>query len=194
MPLQPLFGGALSSFVPDGWLDVSALRDVPSHQEVFRAGSGASLIFEIVELQSGITDAAAARFFWDDLAESNEAGTLAFEELRPLSAGGECGAATAAARAGGVLVAAQGEQELGESARDRDRRVRVWLGVVRLRQSNSEVVVTLNVPYAGERAAAGLTGGGSDGAGAPFGVGEADAAFKRALDTLAVNDWGLFDG
>lgn len=196
MPAHALFGGSLSSSVPDGWLDVSALRDVPSHQEVFRAGSGASLIFEIVEHQGGVPDADAVRFFWDDLAESNEAGTRAFEELA-LDAGGACGAAAAAARAGGLVVAARGEQELGEHARDRDRRVRVWLGVVRLPQSNSELIVTLNVPSAEEAAVTGDAGGAEGGRacdGAAFSVAEADAAFRRALDTLTVNDWGLFDG
>ena len=104
-----LYGGALGVALPASFVDVSQLRQVPDHQEVWAdAASAASAVVEIVEAQGDVADAAAARFFWGDLAEANGAqGERGWRELpadaallpAPFGAGrdGRCGALLACA-------------------------------------------------------------------------------------------------
>ena len=87
---QSLFGGALSIAIPINWRDVSDIRQVPDHQEVFQdcsafspllskdgsgqsitKGTGGCLIIEILERQEEVKDENAAAFFFQDLAQAN---------------------------------------------------------------------------------------------------------------------------
>lgn len=107
---RPLFGGAIDIDVPSAWRDVSEVRQVPDHQEVWQdctvegqppselaaasaaaqgaqagepisiEGTGGVLVVEILARQDDVSDDAAAKFFFDDLAESN--GAIAEEERR----------------------------------------------------------------------------------------------------------------
>lgn len=50
MKRKLLFGGAMEILVPNGFLDVSEIRQVPDNQEVFVSNySDASLIVELLE-------------------------------------------------------------------------------------------------------------------------------------------------
>ncbi|XP_028840172.1 ran guanine nucleotide release factor isoform X2 [Denticeps clupeoides] len=72
--LQPLFGGALSACVPHGAQDVSELRQVPDNQEVFaHRHTDQSIVVELLEHQGHVEDEGAARYHFEDLAESNHA-------------------------------------------------------------------------------------------------------------------------
>ena len=90
-----LYGGAMTCIVPEGWRDVSGVRQVPDHQEVWqdvserlsvedRAAAGVPgdwwveemgregmMVVEILERQDEVKDRDCVRFFWDDLCESN---------------------------------------------------------------------------------------------------------------------------
>ena len=100
---RPLFGGAIDIDVPSAWRDVSEVRQVPDHQEVWQdctvegqapselaaaaagepisiEGTGGVLVVEILARQDDVSDDTAAKFFFDDLAESN--GAIADEERR----------------------------------------------------------------------------------------------------------------
>jgi hypothetical protein len=69
---QPLYGGALCISLPATYRDVSEVRQVPDHQEVWAdLASSASLVLEIVEHQAAVADSGAARYFWEDLLETN---------------------------------------------------------------------------------------------------------------------------
>ncbi|KAH8701700.1 putative Ran-interacting protein Mog1 [Talaromyces proteolyticus] len=47
---KPLFGGAITGTIPQGWLDASDIRQVPNHQEIFLSPTTLSnLIIEINE-------------------------------------------------------------------------------------------------------------------------------------------------
>jgi hypothetical protein len=74
MPPTKLFGGAISCWVPDGFVDVSTLRQVPDNQEVFVAEQGdeAMLSVEVLEYAE-VPDSEAARFCFADVADWNEA-------------------------------------------------------------------------------------------------------------------------
>lgn len=83
-----LFGGAIRLAIPSKWRDVSDIRPVPDHQEVYQdctfaggiipqsspgtiEGTGACLIVEILERQDDVKDAEAAKYFFRDTAEAN---------------------------------------------------------------------------------------------------------------------------
>jgi len=83
-----LFGGAIRLAIPSKWRDVSDIRQVPDHQEVYQdctfaggiipssspgtiEGTGGCLIVEILERQDDVKDAEAAKYFFTDLAEAN---------------------------------------------------------------------------------------------------------------------------
>jgi hypothetical protein len=71
---RQLFGGAMTCEIPSDWRDVSDIRQVPDHQEVYQdiaSGSrDACLIIEILGQEDGI-EGDPAKFFFDDLVEAN---------------------------------------------------------------------------------------------------------------------------
>jgi Ran-interacting Mog1 protein len=71
-----LFGGAIVCELPENWKDVSEIRQVPDHQEVYHGLSEGDdepcFIMEILEYQDAISDHDVASFFWNDLKESND--------------------------------------------------------------------------------------------------------------------------
>lgn len=88
---QELYGGALKISIPQEWRDVSDIRQVPDHQEVYQdctfaqsnsqttlndniliQGTGACLIVEILERQDEVSDEDASSFFFNDLADANK--------------------------------------------------------------------------------------------------------------------------
>jgi hypothetical protein len=82
-----LFGGAITILIPSSWRDVSDVRQVPDHQEVFQdcttdhnddspnknefTGTDGCIIIEILERQNDVSDDDAATFLFHDLAEFN---------------------------------------------------------------------------------------------------------------------------
>jgi len=74
---KELFGGAITSDLPSDWKDLSDVRPVPDNQECFTdtlvGANPKMLIVEILELQGDVVDQDAAGFFFNDLAERNDA-------------------------------------------------------------------------------------------------------------------------
>ncbi|KAF3787820.1 Ran guanine nucleotide release factor [Nymphaea thermarum] len=71
---HPLFGGAISSAFPMRFQDLSSIREVPDHQEVFADSSrDESLFFELLELKNDVSDSESAIWFLQDLANEQDA-------------------------------------------------------------------------------------------------------------------------
>ncbi len=74
---KELFGGAITSDLPSDWKDLSDVRPIPDNQECFTdtlvGANPKMLIVEILELQGDVVDQDAAGFFFNDLAERNDA-------------------------------------------------------------------------------------------------------------------------
>jgi hypothetical protein len=69
-----LYGGAATCMIPSAWVDVSTLRDVPDHQEVYvhpTAQYEQSVIIEILAHETDILDADAGKYFFNDLAHAD---------------------------------------------------------------------------------------------------------------------------
>ena len=69
--LAPLFGGAITASIPSTYTDVSAIRQVPDHQEVWLDSEGfTSIVVEILERVEK-PDLEALRFHSEDLVEED---------------------------------------------------------------------------------------------------------------------------
>ncbi|EOA35735.1 hypothetical protein CARUB_v10020969mg [Capsella rubella] len=72
--VRPLFGGAISTAFPQRFEDVSNIRQVPDHQEVFVDPSrDESLIFELLDFKTEVGDIGSASWFLNDLASEQDA-------------------------------------------------------------------------------------------------------------------------
>ncbi|CAL5363208.1 unnamed protein product [Camellia sinensis] len=71
---RPLFGGAIASTFPLRFQDMSNIRQVPDHQEVFAdPARDESLIFELLDLKLEVADNGSATWFLQDLAREQDA-------------------------------------------------------------------------------------------------------------------------
>ena len=67
-----LFGGSIQCSIPSTFTDISRIREVPDHQEVYHEmNSGRMLVFEILEYQKDVSNDHAAQYFFEDLAEAD---------------------------------------------------------------------------------------------------------------------------
>ncbi|KAG5478754.1 hypothetical protein LSCM1_06158 [Leishmania martiniquensis] len=67
-----LYGGAMRMCLPQAMADVSDLRQVPDHQEVYAdTDTGASVIVELLRRQASVGNAEASTFFYHGLAKDN---------------------------------------------------------------------------------------------------------------------------
>lgn len=85
---RSLFGGTISVNIPSRWRDVSEIRQVPNHQEVFQdhsaiaddtlevKGTGCCIVFEILEREKDLKDEEVVDYFFRDLALANGKGNL----------------------------------------------------------------------------------------------------------------------
>ncbi|KAF8948089.1 hypothetical protein BGZ47_006497 [Haplosporangium gracile] len=71
---QELYGGAITINLPSKFGNISHVREVPDHQEVFvNLDEDQSVIVEILELAAEATDDNCAAFHFQQLAEDNDA-------------------------------------------------------------------------------------------------------------------------
>jgi hypothetical protein len=167
----PLYGGAITADIPTAWKDVSDIRQVPDHQEVY-IGPGEDepcFVTEILEHQTTVSDETAATYFFEDLVEANGSTHTSFSSQTvssPLS-----------------IFAGIGMQRM---AKGRDRDVdgnprphqqvvdaQIELCVVRMPQVQTDLLLTLS-----------RTKSSSDA--------QLSEEFRRVLSTLKIHDWGLF--
>ncbi len=197
---RDLFGGAITSDLPADWKDVSDARPVPDNQEIFLEDSDdpKMLIVEIVE-QEDVQDEDAAKFFFDDLAEQNDAlqneDDIRFVALddhaSPTALLNDetvlAGANTVRVCAGfGYQKVALGrDQDIGGNSRRANqeiRYIRVDLFVLRLPVQETDLLITMSSP--------------ADGATldevALENFQAASAILDRALSTFRIENWDLF--
>ena len=187
--MTELFGGAvLCSGIPSSWRDVSQIRQVPSHQEVFQGcveeTGGVVLVFEILQHQSDVEDERASAFFLSDLADSNRAEEASVLESRVIkSLGGTVANDVLPSLhmpegSGGVACLSMGRQKVaqGKDGRNEARWINVHMCVIRLRCVETDFVITLSVPLEGESSAA-L---------------DSQGVFSSILRGFNIVDWNLF--
>eukprot|EP00002_Diphylleia_rotans_P000798 TRINITY_DN10422_c0_g1_i1.p1 TRINITY_DN10422_c0_g1~~TRINITY_DN10422_c0_g1_i1.p1 ORF type:complete len:184 (-),score=30.67 TRINITY_DN10422_c0_g1_i1:94-645(-) len=173
-----LYGGAMQMRVPCSFFNVSEIRQIPDHQEVFvdRVIPEWSCIVEFLEYQSSQADDNIARYLFTDLCEEN----------------GVEGASDMSIVSSSVLDLAQkpnfvefhasiiyGTQRVCKFRESERKLVHTWLGVVRLPKVNCELAVSFNIP----QDASGVT--------IDF-LSTVHSIFAHVFSSLQINDWGLF--
>ena len=146
MSNRNLFGGAITANLPPSYGDVSNVRQIPDHQEVFVDNeSEASVIVELLQLESSFQDLEAIRHHFQDLADANEAtdtkiiseGSFTAEEFIPSLTAVDCKHA---------LI---GKQTVGKYRTRPDMEVDevyIILVLVRLANVSTDLLVSMNIP------------------------------------------------
>ncbi|KAL6652619.1 hypothetical protein ACP70R_011544 [Stipagrostis hirtigluma subsp. patula] len=192
---RPLFGGAISSTFPARFQDVSNIRDVPDHQEVFvDPDRDESLIFELLDLKGEVEDAGSALWFLRDIANEQDAGdNMVVEHSGTLElAGLRLGEAPAlAGTAIGQLAVSKGRQ-----GREAQNIVRLYLANIRLKNAATDVLITAYEPLminplseSARAVAAGPAIPAEQAGCLPM-----SEIFKLAVMNFNVHDWNLFNG
>ncbi|XP_068599355.1 ran guanine nucleotide release factor [Brachionichthys hirsutus] len=181
---SPLFGGALTAFIPHSATDVSDLREIPDNQEVFaHAHTDQSLIVELLEYQAHVADQDAARHHFEDTAGSNDASEPnAFEvtSVVPLSKSELCLSDCSSAW---MLTGTQCVSKFNEEAKNT---VTLRLGVFRLPQFSTDILITFNDPQSIDPGSSSAASAGTRGE--PW----TGQDFQRLLQTLTLHTPGLF--
>ncbi|KAL5540383.1 hypothetical protein UlMin_045228, partial [Ulmus minor] len=142
---RPLFGGAIASTFPARFEDVSNIRQVPDHQEVFvDPARDESLIFELLELKHEVADNGSATWFLQDLATEQDAeGSMVIEQSGVIEAPGLQYRGTPA-----VVTSAIGQMAIskGRQGREAQNVVRVYVANLRLKEVNTDVLITAYEP------------------------------------------------
>ncbi|KAL0385767.1 UNVERIFIED_CONTAM: Ran guanine nucleotide release factor [Sesamum radiatum] len=142
---RPLFGGAIVSTFPLRFQDVSNIRQVPDHQEVFvDLLRDESLIFELLDLKTDVADQGSATWFLQDLANEQDAeGTMVLEQSGVFEADGlRCRSSPA------IITTAVGQMAIskGRQGREAQNIVKVYLANLRLKDVATDVLITAYEP------------------------------------------------
>eukprot|EP00877_Chromochloris_zofingiensis_P006208 jgi/Chrzof1/1840/Cz10g23090.t1_PPD8[v5.2] len=183
---RSLFGGAIEVCLPARFVDISDVRPVPNNQEVFAdANRDQSFVVEIVE-HSPVSDDAAGRFVFEDLAAANNATHSAIEEIRTL---GPEDMPHMPENYHKCLV--RGTQDVSKSREGPAavNRVQLLVALIRLPDYESDIIITLNTPVfiSQYSSSAQLTG-----SGAQAWHEDAPALFQAILKTFKINDYDVF--
>eukprot|EP00112_Aurelia_sp_Birch-Aquarium-sp1_P011084 Seg234.3 transcript_id=Seg234.3/GoldUCD/mRNA.D3Y31 product="Ran guanine nucleotide release factor" protein_id=Seg234.3/GoldUCD/D3Y31 len=141
---KPLFGGSMICLLPDNCIDVSDLREVPDHQEVFcHKETEQNIIIDILEYQQHAQREEAPRFHFLDVAEANEStessDILAVEAMEKDAINmKECVEAW-------FLYGTQEVSKFNEGITSR-KKINVYLGLFRLPQFTTDILITMNDP------------------------------------------------
>ena len=172
--------------LPAGWQDLANIRQVPDNQECWLNPIDESLlVVEILDRQSQVDDARAAKYYYDDLAETNGVvtGDRTFSPLSPTIVQNVHlpSDAILCFGTGFQRVAMGREFDIAGNRRQQEVRwIQVELGVVRLPSVLTDVLVTLSTPTSEVNQQK---------------TNATDvrvSVFRSVVATLEVRDWGLF--
>ncbi|XP_016456872.2 uncharacterized protein LOC107780806 [Nicotiana tabacum] len=190
---RALFGGAISSTFPLRFQDVSNVRQVPDHQEVFvDPARDESLIIELLDLKVDVADSGSATWFLQDLANEQDAeGTTIIEQSAVFEATGLCYRNTPA-----VISTAVGQMAVskGRQGREAQNLVKVYLANLRLKEVGTDILVTAYEPLLINplSESASTVGAGVAVPAAQSGIMPMAEVFKLAVPSFKVHDWSLF--
>ncbi|KAK2636235.1 hypothetical protein Ddye_031027 [Dipteronia dyeriana] len=192
---RPLFGGAIATIFPHRFEDVSNIRQVPDHQEVFvDPARDESLIFELLDFKDDVGDNGSAAWFLQDLATEQDAeGCTLLEQSGVVEAPG-----LRYRNIPAVVTTAAGQMAIskGRQGREAQNIVKVYLTNFRLKEVGTDVLVTAYEPILINplSESANAVGAGLAVPAAQSGIMPLSEVFKLAVSSFKVNDWSLFGG
>ncbi|CAL9170671.1 unnamed protein product [Musa hybrid cultivar] len=190
---RPLFGDAITSCFPSRFQDVSNIREVPDHQEVFAdPDRDESLIFELLDLKHEVGDGGSAVWFLQDIAREQDAEeTMVLEHSGTLEAVG-----LTSLNGPAIVTTAIGQMAIakGRQGREAQNLVRVYLANLRLKEVSTDVVITAYEPIlinplseSARTVRAGLAIPAVQAGCLPMAE-----VFKLAITSFKIHDWSLF--
>ncbi|KAF9209982.1 hypothetical protein BGZ59_009861 [Podila verticillata] len=191
---QELYGGAITMNLPRKFGNISHVREVPDHQEVFvNVDEDQSVIVEILELAAEATDDSCAAFHYQQLAEDNDAEESSTIQNVSILSNAELPSWPTEAKIylllGQQRVAKFNERQRqleSASAEDTRNLVQIMMVVVRLPRQETDIVISYNVPLQ-------IAAASSSREVAHEGdIQEAEVWFRNLIGSFKVRDWGLF--
>lgn len=188
-----LFGGAITCSFPHRLQDVSSIRDVPDYQEVYTdPNRDESIIVELLEFEQNVADDQSALWFLQDLADEQDAGQpLVIEAVKTLTSADTplLGSPLTVTAAIGKMAVSKGRQGV-----EAQNVLRVYLANIRLRNANTDVLVTVHEPLmiSEHSESANVVGPGGTISADVAGVMPASEIFRLVLATFKIRDWSLF--
>lgn len=202
------FGGAITLKLPACFEDVSAIRDVPDHQEVYvDKDTDMSLILELLNYEDTVSDSKAGGYFFDDIASYNEATnvTISSNEMLSSSASSSNQTLYAPNIPGNItrigVIGRQTCTKFRESSEEGTAEVvQIIMLLLRLKSVGTDLLLTLNIPASAFSVVAlrnydsfaclhGLLI--SDAS--PIGCDSSNyTSFLSIVNSLEVRDWSLF--
>lgn len=191
----PLWGGALTCSLPEDAGDISAIREVPDHQEVWVLPGDQSVIFELLERQD-VSDSDAPSFFWDDLMDTNdtakEDGEITLQEVAPRSVAPQLYTGDTPDT---QVILVTGTQKIAKFKEDVKNIVAIFMAIIRIPKVDTDLLLTWNAPVqvaaASSSAAAFIEEAHED---SDLAYSTAKAGFVQAVKSLTIHDWSLFGG
>ncbi|KAJ4806756.1 Ran guanine nucleotide release factor [Rhynchospora pubera] len=192
---RSLFGGAISCSFPARFQDVSNIREVPDHQEVFVDPSrDESLIIELLDLKNEVADHESATWFLRDLAIEQDASDSVVVEhsgIMEISGLQYGNVPVPAMTAVGQLAVSKGRQGIGA-----ENIVRVYLANIRLKNVSTDVLITAYEPLIINplSESAKTVGAGVAVPAEQSGCLPVQEVFRLAVSSFKIHDWNLFGG
>jgi len=187
----PLFGGALICELPSTFADVSTIRQVPDHQEVYLDKDGfTSIIFDITErvglAGSGpAVDGAALTTHLEDIVDSDH------DTVKVWSTSDTMFSKLPEGTPAYTLIATQTPPQDPESRNPAPDFTAIVLNLIRLEKESTDVIITINVPhikgeYSEEDVNLQLGKQGKL-------INDAVEYAAKIWETFKIKDWGLFN-
>lgn len=144
-----LFGGAILMTLPSRLEDVSGVRQVPDHQEVFvDKATDISLIIEILNHADDVSDDDAAKYHFEDLAHCNGAASAEVTSTALSGTNDTFFSELPSSIVKCVLVGRQQVSKFRDGNHNGMDEVLLFLAVVRMPEIGTDLLVSLNVPSA----------------------------------------------
>eukprot|EP01089_Gocevia_fonbrunei_P012661 TRINITY_DN3055_c0_g1_i1.p1 TRINITY_DN3055_c0_g1~~TRINITY_DN3055_c0_g1_i1.p1 ORF type:complete len:197 (+),score=34.88 TRINITY_DN3055_c0_g1_i1:121-711(+) len=180
---RDLFGGGMSVMLPRRFADVSELRQVPDNQEVFvDVNTDQSIIIELLALEENVPNSESIKYFFDDLAESNDAKegatiiqTITLDENKVPLFGKDI-----------HKSALLGDQYVSKFNEQSKNKIQLYMANIRLPQVTTDILITLNTPvYISTQSSSKVSVDAT--------AQNSEQVFMGILKSIEVKSWSLFN-
>ena len=170
--MNQLFGGAIVCSLPPTYSGLSELRNIPDNQELYAdAETDSVFVVEILEYTAHVKDEDIAQHCFEDIKDGNEAKTALVEESGIIDNFFVCNGVQT-----GVVKAHEQDPEGND--------IRVWVGVLRLKDYNADVVLSVTSPIKISQESSSF--------GVVPNVERGKEVFVNALKSFKIVNYGLF--
>lgn len=145
MGVTELYGGAITTFIPDGFLDASMLREVPDTQEVY-VNSRQEQEAEMAEDGLGTNESVIIDLLQRVDAQDDDALLVHVEDITALNGGNSFDIIKKDTAPDGTITCILAESAYKWGKKDLKEALIICLALKRLRDVETDVVISINVP------------------------------------------------